>query len=105
MLPTLGQGACQCLEDAAVLAAAVAKEATLDQALRRYAAARVPRVRRIVALTRLGALSRRSNPVSRAIPPATAVRMAARSGGRMLRQVTRPVIAAGSDPVYPVPPG
>ncbi len=99
MLPTLGQGACQCLEDAAVLAAAVAAEATLDQALRRYEAARVPRVRRIVALTRVGALSRRSNAVSRAIPPAVAVRLAARSGGRMLRRVTRPVVPAGPDAV------
>jgi 2-polyprenyl-6-methoxyphenol hydroxylase-like FAD-dependent oxidoreductase len=49
MLPTLGQGACQCLEDAAALAAAVAAEDSIDQALRRYEGARLPRVRRIVA--------------------------------------------------------
>src|SRR5579859_6415460 len=36
MLPTLGQGGCQCLEDAAALAAAVAAEDTLEAALRRY---------------------------------------------------------------------
>ena len=55
MLPTLGQGACQSLEDAAALAAAIAAEDRLDQALRRYDAMRVRRVRRLVALTRIGA--------------------------------------------------
>jgi 2-polyprenyl-6-methoxyphenol hydroxylase-like FAD-dependent oxidoreductase len=50
MLPTLGQGACQCLEDAAVLASAVAAERTLAAALRRYETERVRRVRRITAL-------------------------------------------------------
>jgi FAD-dependent urate hydroxylase len=92
MLPTLGQGACQCLEDAAVLATAVTAEDDLDQALRRYAAARVPRVRRIVALARAGAVSRRSNAASRALPATVAVRLTALSGGPVLRRITRPVI-------------
>jgi 2-polyprenyl-6-methoxyphenol hydroxylase-like FAD-dependent oxidoreductase len=51
MLPTLGQGACQAIEDAAALVAAVAAEDHLEQALRRYEAARVPRVRRITRPT------------------------------------------------------
>jgi 2-polyprenyl-6-methoxyphenol hydroxylase-like FAD-dependent oxidoreductase len=92
MLPTLGQGACQCLEDAAVLASAVAAEDTIDQALRRYEAARVPRVRRIVALARAGAVSRRSSAVSRALPATVTARLTARSGGPVLRRITRPVI-------------
>jgi 2-polyprenyl-6-methoxyphenol hydroxylase-like FAD-dependent oxidoreductase len=92
MLPTLGQGACQSLEDAAVLASAVAAEDTLDQALRRYEAARVPRVRRIVAMARSGALSRRPNPVTRLLPAALNAKMTALSGGPALRRITRPVI-------------
>jgi 2-polyprenyl-6-methoxyphenol hydroxylase-like FAD-dependent oxidoreductase len=92
MLPTLGQGACQSIEDAAALAAAVAAEDRLDHALRRYAAARVPRVRRIVALARVAALSMRPSPASRAMPGTMAARMMARSGGLVLREVTRPSV-------------
>jgi 2-polyprenyl-6-methoxyphenol hydroxylase-like FAD-dependent oxidoreductase len=94
MLPTLGQGACQCLEDAAVLATAIAAEDTLEQALRRYEAVRVPRLRRIIALARAGAVSRRPSAASRAMPGATAARMMAMSGGPVLRRITRPVVTA-----------
>jgi hypothetical protein len=66
MLPTLGQGACQAIEDAAALVAAVAAEDHLEQALRRYEAARVPRVRRVMTLARAGAMSRRPSATSRA---------------------------------------
>jgi 2-polyprenyl-6-methoxyphenol hydroxylase-like FAD-dependent oxidoreductase len=93
MLPTLGQGACQCLEDAAVLASAVAAEDTLDRALRRYEAARVPRVRRIIALARAGAVSRRSSAASRVLPAALNARLKALSGGPALRRITKPTIA------------
>jgi 2-polyprenyl-6-methoxyphenol hydroxylase-like FAD-dependent oxidoreductase len=92
MLPTLGQGACQCLEDAAVLASAVAAEDTLEGALRRYETKRVPRVRRITALARAGAVSRRSNAANRALPPALNARLTALSGGPVLRRITRPTI-------------
>jgi 2-polyprenyl-6-methoxyphenol hydroxylase-like FAD-dependent oxidoreductase len=94
MLPTLGQGACQCLEDAAVLASAVAEEETLDLALRRYESARVPRVRRITAMARMGALSRRQSAASRLLPPVLNARLTALSGGPVLRKITRPVSAA-----------
>ena len=43
MSPFLGQGACQALEDAATLAAAVAGSPTVEAALARYDAARRPR--------------------------------------------------------------
>jgi len=92
MLPTLGQGACQCLEDAAVLTLAVASEGTLDGALRRYEATRVPRVRRITALARAGAVSRRSNAASRLMPAALNAKLTALSGGPVLRRITRPTI-------------
>ncbi|WP_084144946.1 FAD-dependent monooxygenase [Amycolatopsis jejuensis] len=43
MPPFLGQGGCQALEDAVVLASAAATESTVDNALRRYDAERRPR--------------------------------------------------------------
>ncbi|MFI2188441.1 FAD-dependent monooxygenase [Streptomyces sioyaensis] len=43
MTPNLGQGACQALEDAAVLAAALATERTVESAVARYDAERRPR--------------------------------------------------------------
>jgi 2-polyprenyl-6-methoxyphenol hydroxylase-like FAD-dependent oxidoreductase len=98
MLPTLGQGACQSIEDTAALAGAVAAEGGLDQALRRYAAIRVPRVRRILALARVGALSMRSSPASRAMPATMAARLMARSGGPALRRITRPRPPTGAAP-------
>jgi 2-polyprenyl-6-methoxyphenol hydroxylase-like FAD-dependent oxidoreductase len=94
MLPTLGQGACQSLDDAAVLAAAVTAGGGLDQALRRYEAKRVPRTRRIVALARAGARGRRPSPAAKAIPAALNGRLMAVSGGVLLRRLTRPRITA-----------
>jgi 2-polyprenyl-6-methoxyphenol hydroxylase-like FAD-dependent oxidoreductase len=92
MLPTLGQGACQSIEDAVTLADAAAT-GSLDQALRRYEAARIPRVRRIVALARARALATRANPASRALPPVIAVQLIASLTGPVLRRLTRPNIA------------
>ncbi|MBO0826230.1 MAG: FAD-dependent monooxygenase [Streptosporangiales bacterium] len=92
MLPTLGQGACQSVEDAATLAASVAAGPDLDRALRRYEAARVPRLRWILALTRAGALGRRPGVTSRTVPAVAAARMMARSGGAVLRRLSRPRI-------------
>ncbi|MET8545511.1 FAD-dependent monooxygenase [Kitasatospora sp. NPDC004799] len=43
MTPHLGQGACQALEDAVTLAAALAEARTVEAALARYDAARLPR--------------------------------------------------------------
>jgi 2-polyprenyl-6-methoxyphenol hydroxylase-like FAD-dependent oxidoreductase len=99
MLPTIGQGACQALEDAAVLAAAVAAEESLEQALRRYTAIRVPRLRKVVALARIGALSRRPTAAARLMPATASARLMARSGGPVLRRLTRPVIAGSPGPV------
>jgi hypothetical protein len=63
-----------------------------DGALRRYEATRVPRVRRITALARAGAVSRRSNAASRLMPPALNAKLTALSGGPVLRRITRPTI-------------
>jgi 2-polyprenyl-6-methoxyphenol hydroxylase-like FAD-dependent oxidoreductase len=68
MTPNLGQGACQALEDAATLAAALSTEPTVESALTRYDAARRPR----------------SQSVARA----------ARQAGRMGQQLTHPLAVA-----------
>ncbi|MFJ5226245.1 FAD-dependent monooxygenase [Streptomyces sp. NPDC088400] len=68
MTPNLGQGACQALEDAAVLAAALATRPTVESALARYDAERRPR----------------SQSVARA----------ARQAGRMGQQLTHPLAVA-----------
>ncbi|MEV7078407.1 FAD-dependent monooxygenase [Streptomyces sp. NPDC093516] len=47
MTPHLGQGACQALEDAVVLAAALTTEPTVESALARYDTQRRPRVRSV----------------------------------------------------------
>jgi 2-polyprenyl-6-methoxyphenol hydroxylase-like FAD-dependent oxidoreductase len=63
MLPNLGQGACQALEDAVVLGTALA---TLprEQALQAYEAQRLKRANGFVAQSRLnGRLARSNNPV------------------------------------------
>ncbi|MFF7790915.1 FAD-dependent monooxygenase [Streptomyces sp. NPDC007991] len=68
MTPNLGQGACQALEDAAVLAAVLASEPTVASALARYDAERRPR----------------SQSVARA----------ARQAGRLGQQLTHPLAVA-----------
>jgi 2-polyprenyl-6-methoxyphenol hydroxylase-like FAD-dependent oxidoreductase len=90
MMPTLGQGACQSLEDAAALAAALAGADSVDKALRCYEVARIRRVRRIVALTRIAAVCRRPSAASRAVPAALIARLMAAAGGPVLRRLSRP---------------
>lgn len=65
MTPHLGQGGCQALEDAVVLAAALATTADMDAALAHYDRQRRPRVdaiRRTAA--RVGRMNALSNPVA-----------------------------------------
>jgi 2-polyprenyl-6-methoxyphenol hydroxylase-like FAD-dependent oxidoreductase len=71
MTPNLGQGASQALEDAAVLAGALAEEPTVESALRRYDAVRRPR----------------SQSVARA----------ARQAGRLGQRLTHPLAVALRD--------
>ncbi|MGW0534751.1 FAD-dependent monooxygenase [Streptomyces sp. NPDC003032] len=68
MTPNLGQGACQALEDAVTLAAALAVEPTVEAALARYDAERRPR--------------------------SQAVARAARQAGRMGQQLSHPLPVA-----------
>ena len=90
MLPTLGQGACQSLEDAAELTYSISTEVNVADALRRYQARRLRRVKVIVALARVGAVTRRSSLMSRAVPETLAARMMALGSGPIMRQLTKP---------------
>lgn len=77
MTPNLGQGACQALEDAAALAAALATEPTVDAALTRYDAERRPRSQSVARAARqAGRLGQRlTHPLAVALRN-TALRLA-----------------------------
>jgi 2-polyprenyl-6-methoxyphenol hydroxylase-like FAD-dependent oxidoreductase len=77
MTPNLGQGACQALEDAATLAAALAAEPTVASALARYDAERRPRSQSVArAARRAGRMGQRlTHPVAVAVRN-TALRLA-----------------------------
>jgi 2-polyprenyl-6-methoxyphenol hydroxylase-like FAD-dependent oxidoreductase len=83
MTPDLGQGACQAIEDAVTLAAALATTAALPVALRRYDGERRPRTQSIVRMAhRMSRLGQAGGPVGtvlrdlaiRFTPPAVAAR-------------------------------
>ena len=63
MTPDLGQGACQAIEDAVVLAKCLSEESSPTSALRRYEAHRARRVAAIVRRSRrLGRVAQLKNP-------------------------------------------
>ena len=90
MTPNLGQGACQAIEDALLLARELGRGGDVEPALRRYEAERMPRTRFIVnASRRVGqmfqvespALCRARDAMLRLIPRAMNYRSLARIGG------------------------
>ena len=90
MTPDLGQGGCQAIEDAAVLAAHLAASDDVREALRRYDRDRRPRTQAIARSARqMGRFSQVSNPVTVALrnalirltPPRAAVRPLERISG------------------------
>jgi 2-polyprenyl-6-methoxyphenol hydroxylase-like FAD-dependent oxidoreductase len=63
MTPNLGQGACQAIEDAVVLAACLKKNASVTSALLEYERRRIPRTRKFVLGSRwFGVIAQRQNP-------------------------------------------
>lgn len=65
MTPNLGQGACQAIEDAVVLADALAGSETADAAFHRYEQRRVARANAVVmAARRFGSIAQWSNPAA-----------------------------------------
>lgn len=66
MTPNLGQGGCQAIEDAVVLARSLAAHGGIADALAAYERARVPRANRFVADSRrMGQVAQWRNPVAR----------------------------------------
>ncbi|MBR8638315.1 FAD-dependent monooxygenase [Streptomyces tuirus] len=88
MTPNLGQGACQALEDATTLAAALAGETGLASALARYDAERRPRSQSVArAARRAGRMGQQlSHPLAVAVRD-TALRLA--PSGAMVRAMVR----------------
>ena len=89
MTPNLGQGACQAIEDAVVLAA----YADQPDGLARYSAERVPRTSAVAAASRrIGRLSQWSNPVAVRLRDA-ALRAAGRLGPDLVLRQLDPIMA------------
>ena len=64
MTPNLGQGGCQAIEDALVLARCLAEGGAVEASLRRYEAMRIPRTRFIVnASRRIGRAFQMESPI------------------------------------------
>ncbi|GIH13995.1 FAD-dependent monooxygenase [Rugosimonospora africana] len=99
MTPDLGQGACMAIEDAVTLAAALAGDVELPDALRRYDAQRRPRTQSVVrASHRMSRISQAHGPLTgplrdlvvRLTPP----KLAERGMRRVIAWVPPPVPAA-----------
>lgn len=89
MTPNLGQGGCQAIEDAVVLADRVSTTADLPAALAAYSADRVARTQRIARLSaRVARMQQMESPLGIAARDAL-IRLAAKAGGAnlMLRQM------------------
>jgi 2-polyprenyl-6-methoxyphenol hydroxylase-like FAD-dependent oxidoreductase len=68
MLPNLGQGGCQAIEDAAVLAASLAIGAGVPDALSAYERSRKPRAEKVARQSRrMSGLAHQRNPVAVAL--------------------------------------
>jgi 2-polyprenyl-6-methoxyphenol hydroxylase-like FAD-dependent oxidoreductase len=65
MTPDMGQGACQAIEDAVVLADCLSRGSEVPEALRAYETRRIPRTRRVVHESRqAGTIAQWSNPLA-----------------------------------------
>ena len=88
MTPNLGQGACQALEDAVVLARCLRQEPNPSTALRRYEAERLPRTNRLVTLSRrAGAIGQLQHRVAVSLRNAMLRRIPARVQERQLESI------------------
>lgn len=89
MTPNLGQGACQALEDAVVLARCLTADSDVTSALRSYESRRIRRVNALVKQSRMvGQLGQLENPLAAGIRNAllrcVSPRMQARHVGRII---------------------
>ncbi|MDT9686902.1 FAD-dependent monooxygenase [Streptomyces sp. P9(2023)] len=101
MTPNLGQGACQALEDAVVLASALARGGDVDSALRAYDAERRPRSQAVtVAARKAGRMGQQLSAPGAVALRNTAMRLA--PSGATLRMILRH--ADWMPPRLPEPP-
>lgn len=88
MTPNLGQGACQAIEDAVVLAACLKKHGRVEPALHEYEKRRMPRTRDFVLRSRtFGVLAQWENPVMRAVRDASLRLMPKQMAMRQLKSL------------------
>jgi 2-polyprenyl-6-methoxyphenol hydroxylase-like FAD-dependent oxidoreductase len=88
MTPNLGQGACQALEDAVVLARCLDGATDLDAALSAYEQQRIPRTSRIVQQSRrIGQIGQWQHPLACALRDTLTRHVLARAQDRQLDQV------------------
>jgi len=88
MTPNLGQGACQALEDAVVLARSVQERSDVADALRAYEAQRIPRANGIVVQSRrIGAMAQWERRWAVALRNALLARLSPRLQERELERV------------------
>jgi 2-polyprenyl-6-methoxyphenol hydroxylase-like FAD-dependent oxidoreductase len=88
MTPNLGQGACQAIEDAVVLARELAARRDLPGALRSYETRRIGRANSIVtASRRLGAIGQWSHPLAVPVRNWLMAHVASRLQARQIEQV------------------
>ena len=94
MTPDLGQGACQAIEDAVVLAECLSQADDVPAALRAYEARRIPRTSRVVATARrIGRMARWSNPLACRVRDALmSSSLAGRMQARQMDWVTSPQV-------------
>jgi 2-polyprenyl-6-methoxyphenol hydroxylase-like FAD-dependent oxidoreductase len=99
MTPDMGQGACQAIEDAVILADALRDAADLPSALRAYEARRLPRTRRVVRESReAGWIGQWSNPLACTFREALLrSRFVARKQAEQLRWLTSPQVGIGEN--------
>jgi 2-polyprenyl-6-methoxyphenol hydroxylase-like FAD-dependent oxidoreductase len=88
MTPNLGQGACQAIEDAAVLARCLSEAADPQAALRRYEALRIPRTSAIVRRSRLiGAVGQWRSPLAVSLRAMLLRAVPAEAQARQIQQI------------------
>lgn len=94
MTPDLGQGACQAIEDAAILADCLRTPGDIPAALRAYESRRIPRTARVVAAARrIGRMARWSNPWACRLRDALmSSPLAARMQAEQMARVTSPQV-------------
>lgn len=93
MTPNLGQGGCQAIEDAVVLARALQGSSSVDAGLRVYEAERIPRTTRFVhASRRVGAIGQVDHPMLASARNLLVRAVGGRLQARQIAQLIEPVV-------------